>query len=1656
MTFRSRKSVKLILLFSGLTILCYPQNKLVIALNSVVRKIQNQDVSRHASDKFSKEKKSAQNDSISSNERSSHSVNYPTKISNTTDKLSIKTDHHSAKIEESQSINIDSRRIGTVTAEEGLQSSQIHLNQVTTSSRAASASSHLHIRTPQNPLVTTNYQYILLTGFAEIRSNTILKIYVNDQILNPNLLDLHTDDNFTVVIPLETGENRIRVVYQHDDQMIEEFRMIKRDDNFRFGQHSLTLVGLEDGLAVIDVVTQDIVGYIPSISVRKLLPFPDGIHVAIEYDGLFELFDASSGRFIAADLPGNGMKLSRSYSGGYGYFYMNDNNLMVYGIQTAQPISLGSLTGNSYSSLWVTESGNAWATSLNNNGNYNLEGHAILSEVDSQLSCDESIIEFWSDSVPVVTSSTNNNWIFYSRADRSRGVLHAMQKDGGECISWTISTALGKNPNNIVLDHNIDNLNGKVRVFTSSLGDDDPLFGGGKIRCFEYNPMKEKWRNVWVHGRNGVRQISLSNDGEWLSYTADDSKIYYIRTGSAGTARIEWSVFLGTTPVDMVHVFQTGLDDNIISLTISIEPDGAGTIEGDGDYEQGEFVPIIATPEPGYRFISWVGEGVSDSGVTNTTVAMTEDRQIVAKFEVIQSSARSIVETGRDTHIAIIGDGFFAVEYDGETGFTKTGDFFLKPDPENAGGYVLSRANGAILLGAQESDGELSGPVRFSQYPENISIRAFSGRVVAVDNNGDSLVENEFIKITDFSNNETLELIDSDIYHKNAGTTEKTIVFKSVSQGHISSPEEMTPNKYIDWDNNVLENTNRRYDLAIDGEGFFAVFFKNEIVYTRAGDFNLIEDLEIPGTYLLIRPNGAVLMGSFALKGDPAGPVRFTAWTSYISVDYDAAILKAKDEQGNSLVENEFVGIYRFSNPDGLIRIDDDDSLDPSLGIYRETTLANKILPSEASIREGSLASSLSVSKEQRIVWTNGPIENTDMLTHFAIDGNGFFRVRFEGENLYSRLGDFSLEEDFDLPGTFILRRPNGAILLGAESEFGKTTGPVRFSNFPGSLTVGTNGKVDSKNIEIFNNERIKTIITPHVEKYLLFNQSGESVEVENAYIQIHQFLNLDELEEVEIGPYHCRSFGVFRETNSAKKINSTNVAIRQGMLEKCNIDVLQHSIRDFSHFKSAYESENNDTGSIYLSVMYRGETLYMPYFFIYYYLYNLKEDAENSGKYVLAFRDDIVLLGSREKNEGLLHPIQFSEYPKSIRIDRKSGEIRAFDYFGKSIVNNKFVSIRRFSNPDQLVGLDYDLYRDLSPIKVEDQQSSIENSSIGIVNRSVHWKGSILMNKTDMYYSGGGNIAIRGEGFFVVEKDRKILYTRRGDFWVHQKYSGSYVLKNSNGVVLLGSASANDLDSIGPVMFDRHPIGAIEIDSESGLITTTDSEVSVTNPYILIYEFPNMNDLLSVEADDYRRTSIGLFYPLSEVKGFLSSNFHLEHGKVELWNFDIANEIGNSRGKLFNINGVTSSVSIQDNIYIPSIFQDQKVYSSGPDLLVVEDSNNSEQYLLCRPNGAILLGASVADGLPVAPIRFVEKPHQVNVNVSIRKVEAIDVYGNDIVENGYINIFYDSQFSPKLFSNPSDSIGNSSNLYYTALWLTNLSNPTQHFFGTSRISVKS
>ena len=151
-----------------------------------------------------------------------------------------------------------------------------------------------------------------------------------------------------------------------------------------------------------------------------------------------------------------------------------------------------------------------------------------------------------------------------------------------------------------------------------------------------------------------------------------------------------------------------------------------------------------------------------------------------------------------------------------------------------------------------------------------------------------------------------------------------------------------------DFATGSFQTTDRQLDLAIEGEGFFALEGPDgNTIYTRNGSFYL--STEDGGIYI-------VSSDGYYVQDDGGARIRLPDYTNTIKIYEDGAILfgtfedETEEEIEEALEEGPTVtlGIYTFRNPMGLESIGD--------GYYSETVASGDRLPAaEASIRQGAL-----------------------------------------------------------------------------------------------------------------------------------------------------------------------------------------------------------------------------------------------------------------------------------------------------------------------------------------------------------------------------------------------------------------------------------------------------------------------------------------------------------------------------------------------------------------------------------------------------------------------------------------------------------------------------------------------------------------------------
>ena len=88
--------------------------------------------------------------------------------------------------------------------------------------------------------------------------------------------------------------------------------------------------------------------------------------------------------------------------------------------------------------------------------------------------------------------------------------------------------------------------------------------------------------------------------------------------------------FTVTSGRNLVANFVSGTQSYTIS--VSANPDNAGTVTGGGTYEEGTSCTVTATPNQRYLFVNWTENGVEVSTEQSYTFTVTADRTLVANF----------------------------------------------------------------------------------------------------------------------------------------------------------------------------------------------------------------------------------------------------------------------------------------------------------------------------------------------------------------------------------------------------------------------------------------------------------------------------------------------------------------------------------------------------------------------------------------------------------------------------------------------------------------------------------------------------------------------------------------------------------------------------------------------------------------------------------------------------------------------------------------------------------------------------------------------------------------------------------------------------------------------------------------------------------------
>ena len=99
-----------------------------------------------------------------------------------------------------------------------------------------------------------------------------------------------------------------------------------------------------------------------------------------------------------------------------------------------------------------------------------------------------------------------------------------------------------------------------------------------------------------------------------------------------------------SNPLNIMISANTAVTANFIlnQYQLAVSAGLGGSVSGSGTFDHGTAAPISATPNPGYSFGGWSGQGIASMGATSTSVSMTDNRTITANFIPLNYSIAAV------------------------------------------------------------------------------------------------------------------------------------------------------------------------------------------------------------------------------------------------------------------------------------------------------------------------------------------------------------------------------------------------------------------------------------------------------------------------------------------------------------------------------------------------------------------------------------------------------------------------------------------------------------------------------------------------------------------------------------------------------------------------------------------------------------------------------------------------------------------------------------------------------------------------------------------------------------------------------------------------------------------------------------------------------
>ena len=347
---------------------------------------------------------------------------------------------------------------------------------------------------------------------------------------------------------------------------------------------------------------------------------------------------------------------------------------------------------------------------------------------------------------------------------------------------------------------------------------------------FQRNSLRDgAWPSYLLEGTvspTGVGEINgtgVFNQGATATLTASPTTAGYSFESWSGSATSSANPLSIQVNGNLFLTATFSLNSYELSLIVGT----GGTVTGEGNFSHGTLTAISATPDTGYSFNGWVGEGVSDPGSLSTTVLMDQNRSVSASFSLNSYELNLSTVAGG----TVTGEGNFY--HDTLTAISATPDIGYSfngwagegvSDPSSASTTVLMDQNRSVsatfstnsyslnLLAG--SGGSVAGEGNFSHgiltaisaTPDNgYSFNGWSGEGVSDPSSASTTVlmdQNRSASASFFLNSHELSL--------SAGTGGSVAGEGNFSHGTLA-PISATPNSgfvFLRWEGDNVSNPN--------------------------------------------------------------------------------------------------------------------------------------------------------------------------------------------------------------------------------------------------------------------------------------------------------------------------------------------------------------------------------------------------------------------------------------------------------------------------------------------------------------------------------------------------------------------------------------------------------------------------------------------------------------------------------------------------------------------------------------------------------------------------------------------------------------------------------------------------------------------------------